>query len=159
MNKNGKIIKCKTCGKKFYTQACFIKIGRRFCSRKCVRHSFQTKQKIKIRLKKEWQTIRKNQRTKNYPHQIEALKKAMTGEKNPQWKGNNVKRGTIHSWAKRRIPKPEKCPRCNKIKPYDLANTNNHKYEKNLKHFIWLCRKCHMKMDGRKPPIQQGKNK
>lgn len=119
-------------------------MGRKLSKEQC--------QKISIRLKKEWRTTRKDQRTRNYPHQIEKLKQVMTGENNPMWKGNRVGRSAIHSWAHRRIPKPKLCTNCKRRPSLDLANLNNHNYRKRLEDFAWLCRKCHMQLDGRKPP-------
>lgn len=63
------------------------------------------------------------------------------------WKGDKVGYGKLHEWVKNRIIKPEICPRCKKRKAYDLANKGI--YNRDLKNWEYLCRKCHMKSDGR----------
>jgi hypothetical protein len=68
-------------------------------------------------------------------------------EKNSNWQGDNVGYGSLHRWVIRRLPKPEICPSCNKRKAHDLANRGI--YDRNLKNWEWLCRKCHMQSDGR----------
>jgi len=69
------------------------------------------------------------------------------GEKNPQWKGDNVGYGKLHEWVKNRMVKPKICPKCKKRKAYDLANKGI--YNRDLKNWEYLCRKCHMESDGR----------
>lgn len=69
-------------------------------------------------------------------------------EGNPFWKGNSVGYTGLHTWVKRRFPKPLFCQKCHKNEPYDLANKNN-QYKRDLDDWEWLCRKCHMENDGR----------
>jgi hypothetical protein len=68
--------------------------------------------------------------------------------KNGMWKGDNAKLNAIHIWVKSRKPKPELCERCKLVKPFDLANKSG-KYRRDVNDYDWLCRKCHMKKDGR----------
>jgi len=75
-------------------------------------------------------------------------KNSKIGNKNPQWKGDDVGYNAIHSWVKRHKPKPLFCEECNKRKPYDVANISG-KYKRDINDFRWLCRSCHMKTDGR----------
>lgn len=84
------------------------------------------------------------------------------GVKNGMWK---EKPGIVplHLWARRWIPKPDKCQKCGKPDngkkwQMDLANIG-HKYERNLTDWIWLCRKCHIRIDGRLEPFLMTKNK
>ena len=72
---------------------------------------------------------------------------AKLAEKNPMWRGDKVQYFQLHTWIKARIPKPKKCECCKKVPPYDLANKGI--YDRNLKNWEWLCRKCHMMKDGR----------
>lgn len=85
------------------------------------------------------------------------------GNRNPMWKGKNAGLDAIHIWIRLRLPKPALCQNCNKVPPYDLANISQ-KYKRRLDDWLWLCRKCHMTIDGRlkkflslkrwtKPPI------
>lgn len=72
----------------------------------------------------------------------------MFKEKNPQWKGNKVGRSALHAWIKHRLKKPIRCSNCSQIGPVDLANISQ-EYKRDLTDWEWLCRKCHMKKDGR----------
>ncbi len=78
----------------------------------------------------------------------EEQKEKRKGEGNPNWKGNKVKYGALHDWVKRYKPKPKFCEICKKNKSFDLANISG-KYKRDINDFEWLCRKCHMKDDGR----------
>ena len=69
------------------------------------------------------------------------------GKLNPQWKGDNVGFNSLHEWIANHKPKPKLCERCNKLKPYDLANISG-EYKRDINDFEWLCRKCHMESDG-----------
>lgn len=73
---------------------------------------------------------------------------ANNGSKNGMWKGDNVGYISLHEWIKKHKPKPEFCEKCKINKPYDLANISG-KYKRDVNDFRWLCRKCHMKEDGR----------
>lgn len=75
------------------------------------------------------------------------ISRSRIGEKNPIWKGDKVGIPSLHMWVKRRKKKPELCVRCRKEKPRDLANKGV--YDRNLKNWEWLCRRCHMQKDGR----------
>ena len=70
------------------------------------------------------------------------------GKNNPNWKGDNVGVIALHNWVRFRFLKPEFCQKCNKNKPYDLANKSG-EYKRNLSDWEWLCRRCHMERDGR----------
>lgn len=77
------------------------------------------------------------------------------GNKNGMWKGNKVGYYALHSWIANHKPKPEFCERCKKEKPYDLANISG-KYKRDINDFEWLCRRCHMKKDGRLEQLKRG---
>lgn len=76
------------------------------------------------------------------------LKKECIGEKNHNWTGDNVSYEGLHLWIKRHKPKSDKCEHCGKNGKLDAANLSG-KYKRDIKDFRWLCRKCHMKIDGR----------
>jgi hypothetical protein len=59
-----------------------------------------------------------------------------------------VKLHALHLRIKQRLPKPKLCEACNKKPPYDLANVSG-KYLEDLSDWEWLCRRCHMRIDGR----------
>lgn len=88
---------------------------------------------------------------KNFRHTEEMkrhLAEIKMAEKNPNWKGNNVGYAALHEWVKNRLPKPASCENCHAIEPHDLHNRSG-KYLRDLSDWEWLCRKCHMKKDGR----------
>ncbi len=76
------------------------------------------------------------------------IKGFQKGKKNPAWKGIAVKYGALHDYVKYHFPKPKKCSDCGKIKKLDLANISGD-YKRDLSDWEWLCRKCHMRKDGR----------
>lgn len=69
------------------------------------------------------------------------------GELNHMWVGDKVMYDGLHSWVKKRLKKPKFCEMCNEKPPLDLANKGI--YNRELKNWEWLCRKCHMVKDGR----------
>jgi len=79
---------------------------------------------------------------------LKEIAKDNMGDKNPNWKGDNVEITALHNWIRRYKPKPEFCEECHKNKPYDLANISG-EYKRDINDFEWLCRKCHMTKDGR----------
>lgn len=76
------------------------------------------------------------------------LSNSKTAEKNPQWKGDDVGLYALHAWVKRRFVKTEFCNECKAVPPRDLANISQ-RYLRDLSDWEWLCRRCHMKKDGR----------
>jgi rubrerythrin len=81
------------------------------------------------------------------------LSKIRLGNQNPNWSDKPIIINSLHSYVKRRLAKPDKCPSCHLVKRLDLANIadkpNPETYTRDLKNWEWLCRKCHMEKDGR----------
>lgn len=101
------------------------------------KHSPETIQKIKEARAK--QIITKKHR--------ENISKANRGfHYNPN--KNEKEYYNIHYWVKKNKPKPKFCEHCKKVPPRDVANISG-KYKRDIKDFLWLCRKCHMIQDGR----------
>ena len=89
---------------------------------------------------------------KNKPH--------MGDEKHPQWKGDKVQYGALHSWIHRKLGKAKRCqrngckyPRTNAAKKvlrrpkiFQWANIS-HKYKRELSDWIQLCPSCHARYD------------
>jgi hypothetical protein len=78
----------------------------------------------------------------------ESVRKRMTGSSNPMWRGNFASLGALHTWVRNRKPRPYLCEKCGENTTHDLANISG-KYFRKLDDYEWLCRKCHMKSDGR----------
>jgi len=70
------------------------------------------------------------------------------GNNSYNWKGENITYSTLHGWIRIYKPKIKFCECCKKVPPYDLANISGD-YKRDINDFEWLCRKCHMKKDGR----------
>lgn len=73
---------------------------------------------------------------------------ANRGERNGQWKGDDVSYSALHDYIKYHLPKPTQCSDCGLDKPLDLANISQ-EYKRDLSDWEWLCRTCHMTKDGR----------
>jgi len=70
------------------------------------------------------------------------------GEKHRLWKGDLVGYAGLHKWVRKAKLKQKFCERCEEVKPHDVANISG-KYKRDVNDFEWLCRKCHIKSDGR----------
>ena len=78
----------------------------------------------------------------------EKSRNSIKNEGNHNWKGSKVTYKVLHQWVRRNIKKKEICEDCQKSPAFDLANISQ-KYKRDLSDWEWLCRKCHMKKDGR----------
>jgi len=78
----------------------------------------------------------------------EEVRRKKLCEGNVMWKGDNVGLDALHLWVRSRKTKPENCEKCQKAAPMDMANIG-HTYRRNLEDWRWLCRRCHMEIDGR----------
>jgi hypothetical protein len=126
------------CGKRFETHQCRIAKGNgKYCSKKCA--NFRFKGQV------PWWIIKK------LPHPVKK------GQYNSNWKGNNVGYNALHKWVKQNLIKPKVCQSCFLSKPFDLANKGI--YDRNLNNWWWLCRKCHMIIDGRLERLKKSKIK
>lgn len=132
------IIKCKTCSKEF-TVIDSRKKTALYCSVKCKVSTDKYKDfgKRMVKHLKPWTTERRR---------LFSISKKNT--RNPLWKGDKASLKAIHIWIRNRKPKPKFCVQCKKTPPHDLANISQ-KYLRDIKDFEWLCRRCHMKKDGR----------
>jgi len=74
----------------------------------------------------------------------------ITGEKNYQWKGEQVGYRTLHRWIIKNLGSAKQCEYCGKVKttPKSIHWANiDHKYKRNLTDWIALCASCHKKYD------------
>lgn len=67
-------------------------------------------------------------------------------EKHCRWKGDNITSQALHMYVRSRLPKPNVCELCKLVPPIDLANITGI-YNRELKNWAYLCRKCHHKYD------------
>lgn len=77
---------------------------------------------------------------------------AQRGEKNANWKSENVSYSTVHKWLVRMYGKANHCVKGHIAKKYDWANKTG-KYLRDINDWHQLCRSCNMK-DGIKAPTQ-----
>jgi hypothetical protein len=70
------------------------------------------------------------------------------GERNGQWRGDDVGYSALHTRIRKQYPKPNLCENCGENEPYDVANKSGF-YITDISDWKWLCRKCHMAQDGR----------
>ena len=100
-------------------------------------------------------------RPKGYKFPVETIKRLSLqkmGDKNPNWKGDNVKYVGIHDYIKWHKPKENKCEDCGKETDFlDLANISQ-EYKRELNDWEWICRRCHMTKDGRIKKILVSRN-
>lgn len=87
---------------------------------------------------------------KHEPDTILKMRLIKLGENNPYWKGYDAKIHIValHNYIRNNSTQPEKCQICNDKKPYDLANMTGI-YNRDFENWKYLCRSCHMKLDGR----------
>ena len=62
------------------------------------------------------------------------------------WSGNNPSYRALHKRMHKEIPIPNSCAECGKSSKLDLANVTG-KYKPEKKHWKYLCRGCHVKLD------------
>jgi len=59
----------------------------------------------------------------------------------------------LHRWVRRWKLNPDLCESCKKVPKFDLANISNKPngktYTRYFNNWIYLCRRCHMILDGR----------
>ena len=93
----------------------------------------------------------KTQMNKKPPCEFRAF-----GKNNPMWKGKKVGLSALHEWVGKYKKKPKLCECCNEKEPMDLANKSGD-YNRDLNDWNWLCRSCHMILDGRMAQLRWSK--
>ena len=69
------------------------------------------------------------------------------GNKNINWKGDEVKYVGLHKWIRKYKPKPKFCEICKIKPPKDIANISG-EYKRDIEDYQWICRRCHVIKDG-----------
>jgi len=75
--------------------------------------------------------------------------KVATGEKNGQWKGDNVGYPGVHKWVREKLGTPSHCENCEATEDviFDWANLS-YEYKRDISDWARLCRRCHFLIDG-----------
>ena len=76
-------------------------------------------------------------------------------ENSYHWKGDKAGYSALHVWVKKWKHQQKLCGHCREEKKLELANVSR-TYKRDLNDYIWLCRSCHHKYDGKVPPAQKG---
>lgn len=86
--------------------------------------------------------------TKEHRAKLKERATGLKGEKARNWKGDKVGSIGIHCWLRREYGTPRDCDHCHRTdqKFYDWASVD-HKYVRDRKKFLRLCRSCHSKYD------------
>ena len=75
------------------------------------------------------------------------------GEKNSNWKGDNVGYSGLHRWLRKKLGNPKECQNCKREGKKNNGRWNlewankSHKYKRDLADWIGLCRFCHIAYD------------
>lgn len=129
------IVKCDQCGRNKFIRPCENVHKNFFCSPKC---------------RTDWRKGKESpNKGRKFPNQ--------SGEKNCNWKGENVSYVPLHKWVRKLLGDPKFCKSCNKkgekagTKKFPRWNIEwaniDHKYRRNLSDYIPLCKRCHWKHD------------
>lgn len=115
---------------------------------------------VQRRLKKLDIKVLIGMRKGSYKHS-EKIKKSLSisrvGKNNPAWKGDNIGYTSVHGWVRKYKPCDNVCEHCGSSKKkLDLASKRK-VYTKNFSEWLWLCRSCHWKFDGKVPPNATGR--
>ncbi len=95
--------------------------------------------------------------TEKHKEKLRGLRPKAQGEKNHNWKGDEIGYGAIHVWLKVTFGKANKCENTecpNRSKIYDWALLKGKEYERKRENFIQLCRGCHIVYDRKPYPIR-----
>jgi len=72
--------------------------------------------------------------------------KKQIGDKNINWKGDNVSYRSLHKWVNRNKKKTP-CVLCGSNKKIQASNISG-EYKRDINDFEWLCSYCHVRKDG-----------
>jgi uncharacterized protein YlaI len=86
-------------------------------------------------------------RTKDMTERNKKVSESKLGPKHPLWKGDEVGYGAIHEWIGTNMPKPKNCS-CGSVKRLEAHNLSK-KYLRDFSDWIWVCRSCHNKLEGK----------
>lgn len=154
---------CEKCGKAFLKNPRFSKWqweNTRYCSKKCSA-SVNGKKMIGIKHSKEHtrkiiESLKRVEHTKEWNEKVGLANKGKTSkskgihknERAGNWKGDNAKYSSIHSWVQRWKGKAEYCEVCGikGKKRYHWSNVD-HQYKRILDDYISMCVSCHKKYD------------
>lgn len=151
--------KCQNCKKEFWSRGKYT----RFCSQKCVVQfitpKLRTGKVLECPICKKKFYIRgvfiKRGRKFCSKKCWGQYKKQFIAESNPLFKGENVNKSTGNSRARRWYKKYKKpCEICGNSKS-EIHHKDGNPLNNKLNNIKWLCRKCHMAIDGRSEKMKE----
>lgn len=128
----------------------------KFCSRKCMGYNAsQNPKQIKSRFSKERGYVPPTafkEGIRNNPDG-EFRSDDLTGEKNVNWKGDDVGYHALHGWIARQYGKADHCEKCGcdqipkgRQRWFDWANLS-HEYKRDVSDWMMMCKPCHREYD------------
>jgi hypothetical protein len=87
---------------------------------------------------------------------MKGVKGFQKGENNPMWVGDDIQYSGLHCWVRNNIEHTGFCSMCGSDENLDLANVSQ-EYKRDITDWEWLCRRCHMKKDGRMDELNRNK--
>ena len=131
---------CLDCKKEFKVKN--YKKNAKYCSRKCYGKNW-TGHFYGIKIKKGEHF--------NSETEFKKGRKGDRNEKHPQWKGDNVGYGGIHTWLRINFGNPYKCENVDCLhkisKRFEWALIKGKKCERKRENFMQMCVSCHRKYD------------
>lgn len=144
---------CEVCGKEYLCRSLWKYQTSRYCSRECMSKHYSIIKKGISPFFMTDEVRKKISKTKTgvsiWGGKREGME-WMDGDKNHNWKGDDVSYRDIHKWVERKKEKAKSCVMCqsNDKKMYHWANID-HKYKRNVDDYISLCPDCHYKYDNK----------
>lgn len=80
-------------------------------------------------------------------------------EHNGRWKGDDVGYDALHEWIRKNkiMPYDSKCESCGVVRPLQATNISGN-YLRDIKDYMYICSKCHYKMDNKTLPSRDTSN-
>ncbi|MHA1383252.1 MAG: NUMOD3 domain-containing DNA-binding protein [Candidatus Helarchaeota archaeon] len=75
------------------------------------------------------------------------LKGTKRGSKNPNWKGEHIKYGSIHEWVNNNFKSKNKCEICGSSEKKLEWSNKDHRYSRKREDWQLICRSCHRRYD------------
>lgn len=129
---------CEFCGVGFKVYN--YRPGARFCSRKC-----RAQKIMPVNTRQGATPWNKGLNSQN-DDRIRNMAENRKGDKNWQWKGDEVGYSGIHLWVRKHVSKPDNCTNCGDVRTLHLANLS-YEYQRDVEDWAYLCVPCHSRMD------------
>ena len=144
-------VNCLNCNKVFMARGYRVRAGKMmFCSRDCVALYKKGKFFGGGHPKGKESTFKGKKHTEEAKKKMSISSKGQVqpkGEKNKFWKGDEVSYRQLHKWVYTNLGKPSLCEYCGETRGRIEWANKSHKYKRDLKDWLMLCKKCHVAYD------------